>query len=76
MDLKSALTTWNRFTKTNKGSSLGTLSSRINNSPKMKRILNAFISIISFYFITRDYDSVDLIGSKLNLLNYNLDFKY
>ena len=42
----------------------------------MKRILNAFISIISFYFIARDYNSVDLIGSKLNLLDYDLDFKY
>ena len=42
----------------------------------MQAMLTAFVHLIGFYFIGRDYNSFDPTVEKLNLLDCTLDFRY
>lgn len=76
LDHKTALSVWKKFTSDLKKQSSASIASRIKNDPSMNTITRAFVSIISFHFISRDYQCVDPYGKMLNLRDCKLEFQY
>lgn len=67
---------WIAFEKQNRKKNKLSMAARIEADPKMQDLLNTFAAIIGTYFIGRDYNSIDMWGRKLNLMDCELKENY